>query len=272
MRARAARVSAESPGQRLPVPASSDEIARLGDTLNAMLARLELALSRERELLADASHEIRTPWPSSRPSSSSPPHPSAPGRSSGTRSSRPGRRPTASLNSPRTCSSSRARIRAGCPARASSPSHLGPVGRVGRFAADHVGLVAVVWLLVVVGLSIFAPRVETALSGAGWEASGSESVRARQLVDKNFRGLSSSALQVVLHARDKTVQDPAFRRALLRRAPCSSSPRVATHGASPPSARPTAASPRSSPLLGHRAWWLPAPLARVLPEVHFGHA
>ena len=61
MRARAARVSAESPGQRLPVPASSDEIARLGDTLNAMLARLELALSRERELLADASHEIRTP-------------------------------------------------------------------------------------------------------------------------------------------------------------------------------------------------------------------
>ena len=43
-------------------------------------------------------------------------------------------------------------------------------------------------------LGFFAPRVEKALSGAGWETTGSQSVQARQLIDKNFHGLSSYAL------------------------------------------------------------------------------
>ena len=45
-------------------------------------------------------------------------------------------------------------------------------------------------LLVAVGLGVFAPKVETALSGAGWEATGSESVAAREIIDKQFAGLS----------------------------------------------------------------------------------
>jgi RND superfamily putative drug exporter len=63
-------------------------------------------------------------------------------------------------------------------------------------------------------LGAFAPRVETALSGAGWEATGSESVAARKATDRNFQGLSSSALMVVVHSSDKTVGDPAFQRAV----------------------------------------------------------
>jgi signal transduction histidine kinase len=58
---RAATISAASPGRRLPVPQSKDEIARLGERLNAMLVRLESALERERTLVANASHELRTP-------------------------------------------------------------------------------------------------------------------------------------------------------------------------------------------------------------------
>jgi signal transduction histidine kinase len=61
MRVMAAEVSAARPGQRLPVPPSDDEIARLGMTLNAMLERLEEALAHERRFVADASHELRTP-------------------------------------------------------------------------------------------------------------------------------------------------------------------------------------------------------------------
>ena len=61
MRARAGVISAGAPGQRLPVPAARDEVQRLGTTLNAMLARLEAALERERSFVADASHELRTP-------------------------------------------------------------------------------------------------------------------------------------------------------------------------------------------------------------------
>ncbi|MGE5689582.1 MAG: MMPL family transporter, partial [Pseudomonadota bacterium] len=64
-----------------------------------------------------------------------------------------------------------------------APPTVGPVGRLGRFAADHLRLVVVAWAVVAAALAVFAPSVETALSGAGWEANGSESVRARTLVE-----------------------------------------------------------------------------------------
>ena len=79
-------------------------------------------------------------------------------------------------------------------------TQLGPLGRLGRWTATHFRVVAAAWLLVAVGFGVFAPRVEKALSGAGWEATGSESVQARQLIDKNFNGLGSYGLMVVVHS------------------------------------------------------------------------
>jgi two-component system, OmpR family, sensor kinase len=61
MRRRAAAISASEADERLPVPAARDELRRLGETLNEMLARLEAALERERRFVDDASHELRTP-------------------------------------------------------------------------------------------------------------------------------------------------------------------------------------------------------------------
>jgi signal transduction histidine kinase len=61
MRRRAAAISAETPGERLPVPDTHDELERLGTTLNQMLERLEAGLQRERDFVADAGHELRTP-------------------------------------------------------------------------------------------------------------------------------------------------------------------------------------------------------------------
>jgi two-component system, OmpR family, sensor kinase len=61
MRRRAAAISGERPGERLPVQATGDELERLGTTLNEMLARLDDALERERGFVADAGHELRTP-------------------------------------------------------------------------------------------------------------------------------------------------------------------------------------------------------------------
>jgi signal transduction histidine kinase len=53
--------SRATPGTRLPEPAGRDEISRLAETLNEMLARLEAAFAHERRFIADASHELRTP-------------------------------------------------------------------------------------------------------------------------------------------------------------------------------------------------------------------
>jgi signal transduction histidine kinase len=61
MRRRAAEIQAAERGTRLPVGPADDEIGRLGETLNLMLARLEAAFARERTFVADASHELRTP-------------------------------------------------------------------------------------------------------------------------------------------------------------------------------------------------------------------
>jgi RND superfamily putative drug exporter len=76
--------------------------------------------------------------------------------------------------------------------------------------------VALVWAIVAIGLGVFAPRVEHALSGAGWEASGSESLQVRETLDREFGGLSSSALMVVVHSDDKTVADLAFKALVVR--------------------------------------------------------
>jgi signal transduction histidine kinase len=61
MRARAAGISLDGDAERLPLPAARDEVRRLGETLNAMLARLHGSYERERRFVADASHELRTP-------------------------------------------------------------------------------------------------------------------------------------------------------------------------------------------------------------------
>ena len=49
------------PAQRLPKPATADELGQLTGVLNRMLAALEQARAGERRFLADASHELRTP-------------------------------------------------------------------------------------------------------------------------------------------------------------------------------------------------------------------
>jgi len=92
----------------------------------------------------------------------------------------------------------------------------GPIGRLGRYTATHFRTVTVAWAIVAVALGFLAPKVEHALSGAGWEATGSESVAARKAIDRDVAGLSSSALMVVVHSPEHTADDPAFQRAIAR--------------------------------------------------------
>jgi RND superfamily putative drug exporter len=93
---------------------------------------------------------------------------------------------------------------------------VGPIGRLGRWAADHVRAVAIAWAVLAVALGGFAPKVDSALSGAGWQANGSGSVRTRTLIERNFAGLSSSALMVVVHSQQLTTSDNGFRQSVAR--------------------------------------------------------
>ena len=47
--------------ERVPVPAARDEVGRLAETMNGMIARLEQAQNVQRRFVADASHELRSP-------------------------------------------------------------------------------------------------------------------------------------------------------------------------------------------------------------------
>ncbi|MFQ5586121.1 MAG: sensor histidine kinase [Thermodesulfobacteriota bacterium] len=57
----ARKIGAESLNERLETPGPRDEIGRLAETFNEMIARLEGSFNRTRQFTADASHELKTP-------------------------------------------------------------------------------------------------------------------------------------------------------------------------------------------------------------------
>jgi signal transduction histidine kinase len=61
MRAQVAAMTEKDLGQRIPVPPARDEVGRLAETMNGMLARLQDAQGVQRRFVADASHELRSP-------------------------------------------------------------------------------------------------------------------------------------------------------------------------------------------------------------------
>ncbi|WP_338089441.1 sensor histidine kinase [Nocardia cerradoensis] len=61
IRERVARIGATELSERVPVPAPRDEIARLAETMNDMLARVEAGHRAQRRFVGDASHELRSP-------------------------------------------------------------------------------------------------------------------------------------------------------------------------------------------------------------------
>lgn len=61
IRSQVETISTEDLDRRVPVPHTTDEIARLAATMNQMLERLEDGQARQRRFVSDASHELRSP-------------------------------------------------------------------------------------------------------------------------------------------------------------------------------------------------------------------
>ncbi|WP_229907618.1 sensor histidine kinase [Amycolatopsis oliviviridis] len=66
IRSEVAEIGAHDLSRRVPAPDSADEIAKLAETMNTMLARLDTAVTRQSRFTSDASHELRTPLASLR--------------------------------------------------------------------------------------------------------------------------------------------------------------------------------------------------------------
>ena len=67
---RARQIGAENLSERLPVANPRDELGRLAATFNELLGRLERSLGQQRQFMADASHELRTPVATARTAAS----------------------------------------------------------------------------------------------------------------------------------------------------------------------------------------------------------
>ncbi len=66
IRAEVTEITALGLHRRVPQPPGGDEVARLAETMNNMLDRLEMALEKQQAFVADASHELRSPLASLR--------------------------------------------------------------------------------------------------------------------------------------------------------------------------------------------------------------
>jgi heavy metal sensor kinase len=61
MTAQAAQIDIDELDERIPVPPADDELRDLAVTLNAMLGRIQQGMTEKHRLIADASHDLRTP-------------------------------------------------------------------------------------------------------------------------------------------------------------------------------------------------------------------
>ncbi len=141
----------------------------------------------------------------------------------------------------------------GSPPDVASGHRPGPLGRLGVWVAEHAKPVTGAWLLLIIGLGAFAPQVEHNLSGAGWQADGSESVAARELARESFGGNASSAIQVVVHSSDGPVTEGDGADVLARATSSSSASNSAQRGWTPaPTPSPGTSSTTTRP-------WCPDP-------------
>ena len=87
-------------------------------------------------------------------------------------------------------------------------THAGLLGRLARFSVAHRRPMVVVWLLVTLGAAPLALTLTSALSGAGWEAQGSDAQIVRDELRRDFPDAGAESAIVVFRQTDSFQKSP----------------------------------------------------------------
>lgn len=99
--------------------------------------------------------------------------------------------------------------------RDGSPGRPHALGRLGRWAIAHRRGVAIAWLVLVLAAAPMAITLTGVLSGAGWDAAGSESEQVREELRQSFPDFPAEAAMVVFQQEQPVAQDPAAYQSLI---------------------------------------------------------
>lgn len=87
-----------------------------------------------------------------------------------------------------------------------------PFARLGATMVRHRWLVAVVWLVLVVGAFVFlVPKASSVVKGGGYAVPGSDSLKASEILDTKFDQSARNTAVVVFHSDAQTVDDAGYR-------------------------------------------------------------
>jgi putative drug exporter of the RND superfamily len=84
----------------------------------------------------------------------------------------------------------------------------GPLASIARFSVAHRKIVMLVWLVVVVAAAPLAIGLSSALSGAGWDAQGSEAEIVRRELRADFPEVGSEAAMIVVQQPTSVMESP----------------------------------------------------------------
>ena len=84
----------------------------------------------------------------------------------------------------------------------------GPLATIARWSVAHKKAVMLIWLVVVIAAAPLAIGLSSALSGAGWDAQGSEAEKVRQELRTDFPEVGGEAAMIVVQQPTSVVENP----------------------------------------------------------------
>lgn len=90
-----------------------------------------------------------------------------------------------------------------------TPKPSGPLASIARFSVARKKTVMLLWAILVVAAAPLAVTLTSALSGAGWDAQGSEAQKVRNELRADFPQVGAEAAMIVVQQPQSVTEDPS---------------------------------------------------------------